>query len=80
MGMDGKPKLVDLGNYPVIFASNLALTEQIGNGLASLTYVEERRIGFSVDWVIVARIIRPVATVCVPTFSKMLFPTVSALN
>jgi hypothetical protein len=58
------PPIVDLGNYPVIFASAVGRIDRIGHGMASIAMVEERRNDQGqMEWIIVCRLIRPAASV-----------------
>ena len=55
--------IIDLGNYPVIFASSVARIDKIGNGLVSVVMVEDRKNeDGAMERIIVARLIRPIAS------------------
>lgn len=55
--------IVDLGNYPVIFASCVARIEKLSHGLVSIAMAEERRNDEGMlERIIVCRLIRPLAS------------------
>lgn len=57
------PPVVDLGNYPVIFASVVARIDKLSHGMVSIAMAEERRNDEGrIEWVIVCRLIRPLAS------------------
>lgn len=56
--------LVDLGNYPVIFASTVARIDKLSHDMVSIIMAEERRNEFgNVELVVVCRLIRPARSV-----------------
>ena len=57
------PTIVDLGNYPVIYASAVARIDKLSHGMVSIAMAEERRNDEGLmEWVIVCRLIRPLAS------------------
>ena len=62
--------LIDSGNYPVIFASDIARADRMPNGLVNLTLIEDR---VSCDGAperhVVGRIIRPICSVVLALYS-----------
>ena len=57
------PPVVDLGNYPVIYASVVARIDKLSHGMVSIAMAEERRNDEGLmEWLIVCRLIRPLAS------------------
>ncbi len=55
--------IVDLGNYPVIYASCVVRIDKLSHGMVSIAMGEERPNDDGLmEWVIVCRLIRPLAS------------------
>lgn len=62
MGMKELP-IVDNGNYPTIFASVVARIDKLSHNMVSILMAEERRNEDGLlEWVVVCRLIRPLAS------------------